>query len=329
MEAATEIEVKQDGERGIFHRQALYLDSTTDAKKRQVEARIVTESPKTLEALEAERDRAREGYADLAEKCKEAYDYYSELVWLLATGIEHQQLPTVTDALTKIARADELNKIPWKSGLSDFLPILRKFYLDGAAESDRARTVKALEKNLVYKVARRNEYHQYLTDAIPETALDAADVEQTFRRFLTAYQWVETNRERIEAARLKWKEAKEALSAAKREAEEKADIERIGHQLIEAAANVVKKSEAALDAAKKYDRLEKRLIGRAAALGVDLNAIDAATAKYSTAARTADRRGSSKSGSSRDETDAPAVEPKRYGGQQTTLLDGQYKGRTW
>lgn len=253
----------------------------------------------SLKTLEAETDRAREEYADLAGKCKEAYDYYSELVWLLATGIEHQQPSTVTDALTKIARADELNKIPWKSGLSDFLPILRKFYVDGAAESDRARTVKALEKNLVYKVARRNEYHQYLTDAIPETALDAADVEQTFRRFLTAYQWVETNRERIEAARLKWKEAKEALSAAKREAEEKAAADGYGEEL-----------------------------KKAAALGSSPRADGQTATKYPTAARTGDRRKPGKPGSRADDT-APPVEPKRYGGKQTTLLDGQYKGRTW
>ena len=282
----------------------------------------------SLKTLEAERDRAREEYAGLAEKCKEAYDYYSELVWLLATGIEHQQPPTVTAALTKIARADELDALPWKSGLSDFLPILRKFYLDGAAESDRARTVKALGKNIVYKVARRNEYHQYLTDGIPETALEVGTVYQTFRRLKAACQWIETNRAAIEAARLKWKEAEGALSAAKREAEEKADVERIGQQLIGAAANVIKKGENAEYAAKIYDRLEKRLIGRAAALGVDLNAIDAATAKYSTAARTADRRKPGKPGSRADDT-APPVEPKRYGGKQTTLLDGQYKGRTW
>ncbi|MBR2693100.1 MAG: hypothetical protein IKE69_02700 [Thermoguttaceae bacterium] len=248
-----------------------------------------------LKTLEAETEQARNEYGKLKARYDAADKTFTELFWLLATGIENQQTPTVTAALTKIARADELDALPWKSGLSDFLPILRKFYLDGAAESDRARTVKALEKNIVYKVARRNEYHQYLTDAVPETALDAADVEQTFRRFLTAYQWVETNRERIEAARLKWKEAKEALSAAKREAE-------IEKQYL--AAN------------------------HSDALGSSPRADGQTATKYPTAARTGDRRKPGKPGSRANDT-APPVEPKRYGGKQTTLIDGQQRGRVW
>lgn len=242
---------------------------------------------------------------------------FEPIFWKLAAGVERHQSGAVCNVLKEIAEQVEPGAVKC-TVFPDLYRLIRGWYLDGAPETDREKTAKELKSNTLYRMQKHFSHRK----GVAPPALDANEVKESYRQYLKVPPWTNEDAAALGAAAKKARETKMALDALETKARE-----------IERANGLSAAAKAHLEKIDVYRSRAERLFK-------DADSIERGESRLSREIRKAVEESTSKSDTEPSETagakaqgrfvrEVEQTEKNQYHGKQTTLLDGQYRGRVW
>ncbi len=165
------------------------------------------------EANEAE-GAALTVYEDLTRGFTKSKGIFIKMFWYMVEGVEGKLSVGANACLLVFAETVEPAAYP----NFPYYKIVRKFYLDGLKDTDRARTADVLRKDVAYKFAElvRPGCRQNKERELPPT--DAATIEATYREYCEA---IENDPAAVKLAWETYQEKKSARVALEEKAKEK------------------------------------------------------------------------------------------------------------